>query len=96
MIATLTSEDRQVPEIKHALQVRCAVSLGDYQQLFELATTAPNMGGYLMDHFLPREQTLALQAMCKAYDTDTSVFLQARSMTDVGIGKYPCTFFLSR
>ena len=66
-MASLTAQDRTVPEIKHALDVRCAVALGDYVKLFELAAVAPNMGGYLMDHFVAREQTLALQAMSKAY-----------------------------
>ena len=67
MLATLTERDRRVPAIGHALQVRQAVSQGDYRRLFRLAVVAPNMGGYLMDHFLPRERTLALLAMCKAY-----------------------------
>jgi len=67
MIATMPESDKKVPEIAHALQVRQAVALGDYKRLGELAASAPNMGGFLMDHFMPRERAIALVAMCKSY-----------------------------
>jgi SAC3 family protein LENG8/THP3 len=67
MVAALGAEDAAEPAVRHALDVRRAVALGDYRQLGVLAADAPNMGGYLMDHFMPRERALAVQAMCRAY-----------------------------
>ena len=47
-------------------EIKKAVALGDFARLAALAASAPNMGGFLMDHFLPRERAIALVAMCKA------------------------------
>jgi len=65
----LTKEDRQVPCIQHALQVRAAVALNNYTRVFRLYASAPNMSAYVMDLFLPRLRIRALFAMCIAYHT---------------------------
>lgn len=67
LMAALTRDQHDHPAIKHALQVRSAMYLGNYQALFKLYKTVPNMGAYLMDTFLHRERLQAMTVMCKAY-----------------------------
>lgn len=40
--------------------------MGNYHSLFELYVNAPNMGAYIMDHFIPRERARALLVITKA------------------------------
>lgn len=54
-------------EVKHALAVRSSLSTGDYHAFFKLYQEAPNMSGYLMDHFLERERVRTLLKLVKAY-----------------------------
>ncbi|KAI8802468.1 SAC3/GANP/Nin1/mts3/eIF-3 p25 family-domain-containing protein [Cladochytrium replicatum] len=63
--------------VQHALDVRKAVSTGDYHALFRLYHLAPNMGAYLMDHFAPRERARAMRAMGRAYKPRLSVVFLA-------------------
>ncbi|EPZ31771.1 SAC3/GANP/Nin1/mts3/eIF-3 p25 domain-containing protein [Rozella allomycis CSF55] len=42
--------------VSHALKVKSAISISDYYSLSQLYNEAPNMGVYLMDHFMPRER----------------------------------------
>lgn len=62
MLADLTKAEKEDPAIKHALNVRSAVALGNYHRLFQLYHNTPNMGAYLMDMFVTRER---LEAICK-------------------------------
>lgn len=67
LMADLTPEQHNHPAIKHALDVRSAVALGNYHRLFKLYNTAPNMGAHLMNVFIARERTIAMSVICKAY-----------------------------
>lgn len=51
----------------HALNVQRALSMGNYHLFFSLYNTVPNMGGYIMDHFVQRERIRALLVMSKSY-----------------------------
>jgi hypothetical protein len=65
-LADLTAADKRDPAVKHALDVRSALALGNYHRFFQLYLDTPNMGAYLMDMFVDRERLSALAAMCKA------------------------------
>ncbi|KAK8106373.1 hypothetical protein PG999_009732 [Apiospora kogelbergensis] len=69
-IADLTTADKEERAIKHALEVRSALALGNYHRFFQLYLDVPNMGAYLMDMFVKRERLAALANMCKAYKPD--------------------------
>jgi hypothetical protein len=64
-IADLTAGEKQEHAIKHALDVRSALALGNYHRFFQLYLDTPNMGAYLMDMFVVRERLAALAAICK-------------------------------
>ena len=53
--------------MQHALGVQRALAMGNYHSLFELYLNAPNMGAYIMDHFIDRERVRSLLVMTKAY-----------------------------
>lgn len=65
-LADVTAEDKQDPAVKHALDVRSALALGNYHRFFQLYLDTPNMGAYLMDMFVGRERLTALAAICRA------------------------------
>jgi hypothetical protein len=65
MLAELTPADKSQPWIKHALDVRSALALGNYHKFFKLYLAAENMGSYLMDMFIERERLNALANICK-------------------------------
>jgi SAC3 family protein LENG8/THP3 len=65
-IADLTPAEKEERAIKHALNVRSALALGNYHKFFQLYLDVPNMGAYLMDMFVKRERLAALANMCKA------------------------------
>ncbi|KAI0103639.1 SAC3/GANP/Nin1/mts3/eIF-3 p25 family-domain-containing protein [Nemania sp. FL0031] len=66
-IADLTTAEKEEPAVKHALNVRSALALGNYHKFFQLYLDVPNMGAYLMDMFIKRERLAALANMCKAF-----------------------------
>lgn len=66
ILADLTPTDKQQPAVKHALDVRSALALGNYHRFFRLYLETPNMGAYLMDMFIARERVAALANICKA------------------------------
>lgn len=66
MLAELTPADKSHEWIKHALDVRSALALGNYHKFFRLYLQAQNMGGYLMDMFIERERLAALANMSRA------------------------------
>ncbi|KAL4803957.1 SAC3/GANP/Nin1/mts3/eIF-3 p25 family-domain-containing protein [Aspergillus unguis] len=72
-LADLTSADKQSEAVKHALDVRSALALGNYHRFFQLYLDTPNMGAYLMDMFVDRERLSALTAICKAYKPDVKI-----------------------
>lgn len=65
-LADVTTEDKQDLAVKHALDVRSALALGNYHRFFQLYLDTPNMGAYLMDMFVGRERLTALAAICRA------------------------------
>lgn len=65
-IADLTPAEKKAPAIKHALDVRSAIVLGNYHRFFQLYLDTPNMGAYLMDMFVTRERLAALCNICKS------------------------------
>ncbi|KAL2258238.1 hypothetical protein VTK26DRAFT_8534 [Humicola hyalothermophila] len=66
-LADLTAAEKKDKAIKHALDVRSALALGNYHRFFQLYNETPNMGAYLMDMFIGRERLAALCNLCKAY-----------------------------
>ncbi|KAJ9136465.1 GANP domain-containing protein [Pleurostoma richardsiae] len=69
-LADLTPAEKEARPIKHALDVRSALALGNYHRFFQLYLDTPNMGAYLMDMFVGRERLAALCNICKAYKPD--------------------------
>lgn len=67
LLAELTPADKTHPWIKHALDVRSSLALGNFHKFFKLYLEAHNMGSYLMDMFIERERLHALANMSKAY-----------------------------
>lgn len=65
-IADLTPAEKRTHAIKHALDVRSALVLGNYHRFFQLYLDTPNMGAYLMDMFVVRERLAALCNICRA------------------------------
>jgi hypothetical protein len=66
LLAELSKEQKEQAAIHHALLIRSAVALTDYQALFRLYKTCPNAGAYLMNHFIERERFHALKIICRA------------------------------
>lgn len=62
----LTSAEKEERAIKHALNVRSALALGNHHKFFQLYLDVPNMGAYLIDMFVKRERLAALTSMCRA------------------------------
>ncbi|KAI2467141.1 SAC3/GANP/Nin1/mts3/eIF-3 p25 family-domain-containing protein [Annulohypoxylon bovei var. microspora] len=72
-IADLTTAEKEERPIKHALDVRSALALGNYHKFFQLYLDVPNMGAYLMDMFIRRERLAALANMCKSFKPDVKL-----------------------
>ena len=66
VLADLTPAEKSEGPIKHALEARSALALGNYHRFFRLYLDTPNMGAYLMDMFAGRERLAALANICKA------------------------------
>jgi SAC3 family protein LENG8/THP3 len=66
VLSDLTPTDKKQPAIKHALEVRSALALGNYHKFFKLYLTVPDMGAYLMDKFVGRERLAALAYICRS------------------------------
>lgn len=64
-LADLTPAGKSDIAVKHALNVRSALALGNYHRFFQLYLDTPNMGAYLMDMFVDRERLSALACICK-------------------------------
>lgn len=66
-VGQLTPRQKVDAAVQHALSVSRALSMGNYHSLFHLYEDAPNMGAYIMDHFINRERVKALLVITKAY-----------------------------
>ncbi|RMZ92547.1 hypothetical protein DV736_g229, partial [Chaetothyriales sp. CBS 134916] len=73
VLSELTPADKKEPAIKHALDVRSALALGNYHKFFKLYLAVPGMGAYLMDMFVERERLAALTAISKSYKADVKL-----------------------
>ncbi|KAI9890255.1 MAG: hypothetical protein M1814_004290 [Vezdaea aestivalis] len=73
LLADLTPSDKQHRFIKHALDVRSSLALGNYHRFFQLFLDTPNMGAYLMDMFISRERLAAMACMARAYKPKVKV-----------------------
>lgn len=65
-VGQLTHEQKSEPAVVHSLAVLRALSMGNYHAFFDLYLNAPNMGAYIMDHFIDRERIKALMIMARA------------------------------
>lgn len=65
-LTDLTAAEKKERAIRHALDVRSSLALGNYHRFFQLYMDTPNMGAYLMDMFIVRERLAALCNICKA------------------------------
>lgn len=66
VLADLTGVEKESGAVRHALEARSALALGNYHRFFQLYLETPNMGAYLMDMFIARERLAALTNICKA------------------------------
>lgn len=73
VLADLTPAEKKKPAIKHALDTRSALALGNYHRFFQLYLNTPNMGAYLMDMFVGRERLVALCDICVSYKPDVKL-----------------------
>ena len=73
VLSELTPADKADNAVKHALDVRSALALGNYHRFFQLFLDTPNMGAYLMDMFVARERLAALACICKTYGQEFSL-----------------------
>ncbi|TFK25588.1 hypothetical protein FA15DRAFT_590095 [Coprinopsis marcescibilis] len=75
-VGQLTPQQKASPAVGHALGVQRALATGNYHSLFKLYLTAPNMGAYIMDHFIDRERARALLVITKSYMKIPLAFVQ--------------------
>lgn len=66
VLADLTPAEKNDTAVKHALDTRSALALGNYHRFFQLYLDTPNMGAYLMDMFVNRERLAALSNICRS------------------------------
>ena len=78
LLAQLTPAEKADAGVHHALQVHASLATSNYVRFFRLFNSAPNMSGYIMDHFVERERVSALLIMSKAYVCST--FPNARAL----------------
>ncbi|OCH90997.1 hypothetical protein OBBRIDRAFT_818983 [Obba rivulosa] len=81
-VGQLTDAQKLDPAVRHALNVQRALAMGNYHALFELYLNAPNMGAYIMDHFIDRERVRALIVMTRAYRILSLSFIQSELAFD--------------
>ena len=67
VLADLTPAEKKDPAVKHALEARSVLALGNYHRFFYLYLETPHMGAYLMDMFVARERLAALSNICISY-----------------------------
>ncbi|KAF5355258.1 hypothetical protein D9758_006025 [Tetrapyrgos nigripes] len=75
-VGQLTPKQKADPAVRHALDVQRSLAMGNYHAFFILYLNAPNMGAYIMDHFIDRERVRAMMVITRAYKTITLPFLE--------------------
>lgn len=66
VLADLTTAEKQMESVSHALQVRAALASGNYIKFFRLFQETPYLGAYLLDMILSRERLAALSSICRS------------------------------
>lgn len=59
--------------VNHAIMVRDSIISSNYSLLFRLYKSVPNMGIYLMDHFIEKNRTASFVNFCKVYKPTISM-----------------------
>ncbi|KAF7370841.1 PCI domain-containing protein [Mycena sanguinolenta] len=85
-VGQLTPKLKADSAVQHALKVQRALAMGNYHALFALYSSSPNMGAYIMDHFVARERAKALMVITKAYKTIPLSFIH-QELAFEGIGQ---------
>jgi len=67
VMLSLTADDRADTFIGHALHVRAASAMGNYNAFFRLYDAAPGHSQYVMDTFADRERLDAVRRLIKVY-----------------------------
>ncbi|KAK7445434.1 hypothetical protein VKT23_014853 [Stygiomarasmius scandens] len=75
-VGQLTPKQKADPAVRHALDVQRTLAMGNYHALFLLYLNAPNMGAYIMDHFIDRERVRAMMVITRAYKSISLSFLE--------------------
>lgn len=73
LLAELSPAEKREMAVKHALDVRSSLALGNYHRFFRLYLDTPHMGAYLMDMFVQRERLAAIVNICRAYKPDVNL-----------------------
>ncbi|KAK4544101.1 hypothetical protein LTR36_004599 [Oleoguttula mirabilis] len=80
LLADLTTADKQMPAVEHALKVRSALASGNYHKFFRLYQDTPFMGAYLLDMIIQRERIAAMAVICRVYKPDVSLHFLAQEL----------------
>ncbi|KAI3748661.1 hypothetical protein L6452_11909 [Arctium lappa] len=67
MMSRLSVETRKDEGVKHALEVRAAVTSGNYVMFFRLYKNAPNLNTCLMDLYVEKMRYAAVKCMTRSY-----------------------------
>jgi hypothetical protein len=67
MLKQSTNEEKKEACIQHALNIRKALTMGNYCRFFKLYREAPNMTGSLIDVFIDKLRVLCLQKLALAF-----------------------------
>ena len=81
----LFTQDATHPSVRHALQVRQSLALGDSTLACRLYISAPNMGRALLDILLPKIRFAALRVFAKAYSPAIPTSFIARHLGFVAV-----------
>jgi hypothetical protein len=66
VLADLTTAEKRMESVAHALKVRAALASGNYIKFFRLFQDTPYLGAYLLDMIVSRERLAALSTVCKS------------------------------
>lgn len=66
VLADLTTAEKRMESVSHALQVRAALASGNYVKFFRLFQATPYLGAYLLDMIVARERLAALATISRS------------------------------
>ncbi|KAM0718696.1 hypothetical protein Q7P37_005767 [Cladosporium fusiforme] len=89
VLADLTTAEKQMESVAHALQVRAALASGNYIKFFRLFQVTPYLGAYLLDMIVPRERLVALATICSSYKPDICLDFVVTSLAFQGEDEDP-------